>query len=195
MGETTASDRVRLSCQPSKSGATLVFAYTVENRGPGDVYVMDATPSVDPSTRQTRANDQVAVVILGPEDDAIIGKFIAPVPTERRVAMPVVPLAFKLAPGSVMNRKLAVPFPLAECSPYFSDLLLRQYEIVDIKAVRFTIGYWLAERDGIATAPVPYASELLAVVTRENVRNDLCTQRFPTTGLQLFKRTDAFPRL
>ncbi|HEY0419393.1 MAG TPA: hypothetical protein VGC80_07720 [Acetobacteraceae bacterium] len=173
----------------------LVFAYTVENPGPGDLYVMDATPSIDPATRQPKADDQAAVVMLGPGDDAIIGKFIAPLPATRRVAMPVIPLAVRLLPGAMLDRRLEVPLPLAEISPYFADLPLRRYQPVDIKGVRFTIGYWDANAEGVAAAPAAFAPGLVAVVTRAPMRAATCTQRFPTTGLQLFKRTDDFPRL
>jgi hypothetical protein len=42
---------------------------------------------------------------------------------------------------------------------------------------------------------VDYAPGLSVVVTRNTGRSARrVSQRFPTTGLQIFKRTDAFPR-
>jgi hypothetical protein len=190
-----ASVDLLLSCKPNREGNSLVFPYTLQNRGGVDVYVMDAFPSVDPASHIARANDQASVVILGAEGDAVIGKFIAPLPGDRRVALSVVPLARRLAPGETIERRLEVQMPLAEASPYFADLPLRGYEMIDIRGVAFTIGYWSAQLEGFATAPADYAPGLFVVALRDPRRGALrVTQRFPVKGLQLFKRGDAFPR-
>src|SRR5262245_30442624 len=42
---------VTLECQATRVGTHLVFSYHVTNGSDADVYVMDAVPSVDPSTR------------------------------------------------------------------------------------------------------------------------------------------------
>jgi hypothetical protein len=79
--------------------------------------------------------------------------------------------------------------------PPLVDLPLRQYEVVDIQGVVISIGYWIAGTDGLAVLPVEYAPELLTVVTRNTIRSARrVSQRFPTRSLQLFKRTDKFPR-
>ena len=58
-----------------------------------------------------------------------------------------------------------------------------------------TIGYWVAGADGLVATPAEYAPDLFTVVTRNTLKSALrVTQRFPTTSLQLFKRTDQFPR-
>jgi len=125
----------------------------------------------------------------------MIGKFAAPLPTDRRIAVPVFPLARRLRAGTGLEGRIEIPLPLAETSPYFPDLTLRQYEIVDIKGVLLTIGYWLAGSDGFFADPTDYAADLFVVETRNTMRSALrVSQRFPTTGLQLFRRTDAFPR-
>jgi hypothetical protein len=191
----TAAGDLRLSCRPGKTGNLLHFTYTLENCGTADVYAMHAVPSLDPASGEARAREQVAVVILGPDQDAVLGKFMAPLPTDRRVAVPVLPLARHLPVGASLEARLEIALPLAETSPYFADLTLRQYEIVDIKAVVFTIGYWEAGRDGLVATPTDYAPGLFTVATR-NSRGSArrATQRFPTTGLQLFRRLDLFPR-
>lgn len=192
-GEGTAG--LRLSCRPGRSGNQLIFPYALRNEGSAEVYVMDAIPSLDPDTRTLRATDQAAVVILGPEGDAVLGRFAAPPPRDRRMALPVMPLACRLPPGGTLERQLTVPLPLAETSPYFADLPLRRYEIVEIKGIVLTIGYWLAGVDHLAAAPVEDRPDLFAVTTRNTAKSARrIAQRFPTTGLQLFKRTDAFPR-
>jgi hypothetical protein len=182
---------LQLNCQPSKAGNLLVFPYTLENRGPGEVYAMHALPSGG----EAKANDSAAVVISAENGDAMIGKFAAPLPTDRRIAVPVFPLARRLRAGTGLEGRIEIQLPLAETSPYFPDLTLRQYEIVEIKGVLLTIGYWLAGSDGFFADPTDYAADLFVVETRNTMRGALrVSQRFPTTGLQLFRRTDAFPR-
>jgi hypothetical protein len=186
---------LRLSCQPAKVSGVLLFPYTLENRGNVDVYAMHALPGQDRATGEVRVNDQAAVVILGGDGDAILGKFAAPLPTDRRIAVPVLPLARHLPAGARLEGRIEIPIPLAETSPYFPDLTLRKYQVVDIRGVVFTIGYWLAGVDGLVANPADYAPELSVVVTRDTRRSARrVSQRFPTTGLQIFKRTDAFPR-
>ena len=185
---------LRLSCRPGKSGNVLTFPYMLTNEGPGEVYAMDALPSVDRASRQPRADANAAVVILG-DGDAILGKFAAPLPGDRRIALPVLPLARRLPAGTCLEGQLERPPPLAETSPYFAYLRLRQYEIVDIRGVRFTIGYWPAGLDNLVAVPADYAPDLFIVMTRNTMASARrVAQRFPTTGLQLFKRSDAFPR-
>jgi hypothetical protein len=184
-----------LACHPGRVGNLLTFPYSVENRGGTDLYVMDALPSVDRASSKARADENTAVVILGAEGEAIVGKFPAPLPTNRRIAVPVLPLARLLPAGANLDGRLEIPIPLAETSPYFADLSLRKYEIVEIKGVVFTIGYWPAGVDGLVATPADYAPDRFVVVTRNTLKSALsATQRFPTSHLQLFRRTDAFPR-
>jgi hypothetical protein len=186
---------LRLTCRPGKSGNTLVFPYTLENQGPGEIYAMHAVPSVDPASGEARANENAAVVIASEGGDAIVGKFIAPLPTDRRIALPIFPLARRLPAGASIEGNIEIPMPLAETSPYFADLPLRRFEMIDIKGVEFIIGYWLAAPVRMSVEPCEYAPDLFVVSTRDPARAARrISQSFPTTGLQLFKRTDAFPR-
>jgi hypothetical protein len=186
---------LQLDCRPSKAGNVLIFPYTLQNQGSVDVYAMHALPGTDLQSRQARANETAAIVIADNGGDAIIGKFAAPLPTDRRVAVPVLPLACHLPAGASLQGRIEIPLPLAETSPYFPDLPLRRYEVVDIKGVVLTIGYWPVGVDYLAARPAEYAPDLFIVVTGDTLKSAMrVTQRFPTTGLQLFKRTDAFPR-
>ena len=195
MSDTPTRADLQLSCQPSKAGNLLIFPYRLENRGPAEVYAMHALPSVDPATGEAKANEAMAVVISAENGDAIIGKFAAPLPSDRRIAVPIFPLARRLPAGAGLDGRIEIPLPLAETSPYFPDLTLRQYEIIELKGVSLTIGYWLAGSEGLFADPTDYAADLCVVETRNTMRSALrVSQRFPTSGLQLFKRTDAFPR-
>lgn len=186
-----------LSCRPAREGRTLVFEYSLFNPGKLDVYVHDAMPLVDRETRAASANSGAISIIHSPSGDAIIGKFIPPMPSSLRPAVPITPLAHRLAPGEAMERRLEAPEPLAETSPYLPDLLLWQYEVVDIAAVVFTIAYWISGGDGFAVMPTPYAKGLFSVVLTgggPGAGTMLVSQRFATRGLQIFRRTDSFPR-
>jgi hypothetical protein len=195
MSDDRNSATMRLECRPSKAGNLLLFPYTLENQGPGEVYAMHALASADSASHAAQANDTAAIVIASDNGDAIIGKFVAPLPADRRIAVQVFPLARRLPAGAKLEGRIEIPLPLAETSPYFPDLTLRGYEMAEIKGVALTIGYWIAGNDGFAAFPAEYVPDLFIVETRNTARSaQRVSQRFPTTGLQLFRRTDAFPR-
>jgi hypothetical protein len=190
----SAQDGLFLTCRPGKFGNSLSFPYTLENRSRSILYPMHAMPSIA-ANGDASVQEGSAVVILGGAGDVILGKFAAPLPTDRQVAVPAVPLAKRLLPGDRLEGLVQIPMPLAETSPYFADLPLRQYEMIGFDAVVFTMGYWVDGIDGLAAAPVDYAPDLFVVVTRKTLRSVRhATQRFPTKGLQIFRRLDAFPR-
>ena len=185
---------IQLRCQPGKEGDLLVFSYQLENLGVVDVYVMDAVAAVDGASGATKPNFQ-SVVLAGSTGDAVIGKFMAPLPTDRRMAMPVLPLARPLPAKASFQGRIEVPLPLAEASPYFADLPLRQYEMVEITEVTFSLGYWVDGADGMTARRLEDARDLFAITTRNTLRSARrVSQRFPTRSLQLLKRTDQFPR-
>lgn len=186
---------LQLSCRCEIAGHHALFTYSVQNMGEVDVYVMDATPSVDPRTRDAQANDQAALVMLTVDGDLVVGKFMAPLPTDRRVAVPVVPLASRLQPGETLERLLRMPTPLTETTPYLPDRPRPECEVIDISDVVFTIGYWVAGSDDLAVAPASYAPDLFAVTTGQTgVGAARLRQRLSVLGLQVCKRRDAFPR-
>jgi hypothetical protein len=167
----------------------------VENQGPAEAYLMDAIAAIDIGSGLAKPNPRSVVVLAGPAEDVVVGKFMAPLPIDRRIAVPISPLAQRLAAGATLQGRVEIPLPLAETSPYFGDLPLRQYEVAEIKGVIFTIGYWLAGVDGMAALPLEDSPELFTVTTRNTQRSARhVSQRFPTRALQLLKRTDQFPR-
>jgi hypothetical protein len=173
----------------------LTFPYRLENTGPDELFVMDAMPAIDPQSRKAVVDENAAVVICGEDGEVRLGKFIAPLPQDRRVALPIIPLARRLAVGETLDGRLEILLPLAETSPYFADLSLRQYEIVEVRRVVFTIGYWVAGNDALVATPADFAPGRVSVVTRNTARSAReVAQAFPTNGLQLFRRSDAFPR-
>jgi hypothetical protein len=186
-----------LTCRPRRENRRFIFEYVIFNPGERDVYVQDAMPAVDRDSKAASANQAAVSVIHAPSGDAIVGKYVPPMSANLRPAVPIAPLARLLGSGQSLDRKLEVPEPLAETSPWLPDLLLRQYEITDIPAITFMVGYWVVGDPGFGAMPAPYADGLFRIAfgaggPAESTR--LVNQRFATRGLQIFRRTDDFPR-
>jgi hypothetical protein len=177
--------QLQLSCHPAKVDDALVFPCLINNPGPSDVFVMDGVASLDRETRSAYAIEPRSVLIDA-SGDAIIGRFIPPMPTDRQIATPVVPLARRLPPGGELERRVEIPAPYAETSPWLPDLPTA------ISGVVLAIGYWPAGSDGLAATEAPYAPGF-HVISPACV-GSLVTQRFPTTGLRFLQRTDGLPR-
>lgn len=186
---------LQLTCQPNKVAGHLTFAYRIENQGAVAVLVMDAMPGVDPETGEASARTGAAAVLCGQDGMVLLGKFIPPLPQDRRLLAPDLPLCVRLEPGKALERELLLPLPFAEASPYFADLPLRGYAPAEVKGVIFAIGYWPADTRGLYSAAAAYAPEHLVVTpTVAPVRAGLAWRRFPTNRLEILRRGDAFPR-
>lgn len=184
-----------LTCRPNKVADAFTFAYRAENQSAVPLYVMDAMPSVDPATRAARANPQSSVVLLQPDGTALLGKFIAPLPQDRVLMAPDLPLCARLEPGQAIERELRVPLPFAEASPYFPDLRLREYQIAEVTGIVFAIGFFAADTRGLFAAPAVYAPDFHVLsATIAPVVAGLAAQLLPVKRIEILKRTDAFPR-
>lgn len=189
------SGALHLACRPNKVADAFTFAYRAENQGATPLYVMDAMPSVDPKTRATSANPQAAVVLLRDDGIALLGKFIAPLPLDRVLMAPDLPLCVRLDPGQAIERELRVPLPFAEASPYFADLRLREYEMAEVTGIVFAIGYFAVDTAGLYAAAAAYAPEYHVLSpTVAPVMAALAWQTLPVKKLEILKRTDVFPR-
>jgi len=189
------SGALRLRCQPNKVGQSFVFTYRIENTGPVALFVMDAMPMVEPGSPAVTANPHSAAVLLREDGNALLGKFIAPLPQDRILLAPDLPLCVRLEPGEGIDRELRVPLPFAESSPYFPDLTLRGYAPVEVSGVIFAIGYVAADLPGLYAAPAAYAPELHVLsLTIAPVMAGLAWQMLPVKKLEILKRLDDFPR-
>jgi hypothetical protein len=186
---------LRLVCHPNKVADSFVFAYRVENQSAGPLLVMDAMPHLDAEAGAMRANPQAAPVILRADGIALVGKFIAPLPQDRVLLAPDLPLCARIEPGAAIERELRVPLPFAETSPYFPDLRLRDYELAEVKGLIFAIGYFPADTPGLYAAPAAYAPDLhvLAPTIAPVVAGLACNQ-VGVKRLEILRRRDAFPR-
>lgn len=195
MDAATSRGALHLICQPNKVGAVFTFAYRAENHGPVPLYVMDAMPSVDHATHEVRANPQASAAILRADGMVLLGKFLAPLPQDRVVVAPDLPLCARLEPGQAIERELQVPLPFAEASPYFPDLRLREYELAEVAGIVFAIGFFAADTRGLYAAPAPYAPEYHVLSpTVAPVLAGLAHQVLPVKRLEILRRKDAFPR-
>ena len=66
---------------------------------------MDALGGVDASGA-AKPNTQWVVVLAGPGSDATVARMIPPLPTDRRIAMPVIPLARRLRQGETLEGRI-----------------------------------------------------------------------------------------
>jgi len=186
---------LHLVCHPNKVEGAFVFAYRIENQSAVAQFVMDAMPSVDPETGNARANPQSAPVLLRPDGVAVLGKFIAPLPQDRVLLAPDLPLCVRLDPGQAIERELRVPLPFAEASPYLPDLRLREYELAEVKAIAFAIGHFPLDTPGLYAAPAAYAPEYQVLApTLAPVVAGLAWQLLPVKKLEILRRKDDFPR-
>ena len=126
---------VTLSCRPDRAGNRLIFPYIVENHGIADIYVMDAVVVPERTSGRPVLDRNAPVIWLGGDGFARVLQGIAALPPDRDVDVRVIPLAARLPPGESLERRLEVPLPLAEVSPYYPDLPLREYELTDIQGV------------------------------------------------------------
>lgn len=186
---------LHVTCQPSKAPDALVFAYRAENQSAVPLFVMDAMPQVDPASRAVSANDQSAPVLLRGGGVAVLGKFIAPLPQDRILIAPDLPLCVRLDPGAAIERELRIPLPFAEGSPYFPDLSLREYTPAEVTGVILAIGFVRADTPGVHTAPAAYAPGLHVLsFALAPIVAGLASRLLPVKKLEILQRCDDFPR-
>jgi hypothetical protein len=186
---------VVFACRPDRAGNKLIFPYTITNHGSADVYVMDAVPTVDPATRQAVVDRHAVVIWLGADGFAHILKGIPPLPEDRDLYGHVIPLAARLAPEATLERSLEVPLPLAETSPYYPDLPLREYQLTDVQGVMLAVGFLRSTVDGFGAETAAGAADLYRVWGKDTLgQTELVSCAFPSRQLQILKRPDHFPR-
>ena len=188
---TVGARQLQLDCRPARVGNALAFPYVIENPGPDVVYVMDAVACADPATRAACAGERMAVLISA-ADNAIVGTFIPPMPADRQIAVPVIPLARRLAAGDVLEHRLEISPPYAETSLWLPDPTPQQFSAADVNGVVLAIAYWPADMAGLVATEAAYAPGLFAITPPYG--GAVVSLRFPTTGLRFSRRTDAFPR-
>ena len=80
------------------------------------------------------SEDTAAIVIEAETGDLIVGHVHAASSDRSAHRGPADPLVRHVPGGGFLEGRIEVPLPLAETSPYFPDLTLRRYEIVNTRA-------------------------------------------------------------
>jgi hypothetical protein len=85
--------------------------------------------------------------------------------------------------------------PLAETSPYFPDLLLRDYRQQEIQGIRLKVEYLPVTVEGFGAQSVDYAPDLFRVWGRNTpAQVEHLSSAFDTRQLSIMVRPDDFPR-
>jgi hypothetical protein len=193
---TLPGPEVAMTCQPTRKGDMIVFAYTIENRGQQDVYVFDAVAERSPTDRNAAiANPDHVTIWRDARQYAHVLKGVAALPIGRSVSVRIIPLAAALHAGESLERVLTLAMPLAEHSPYFPVGRVQDYRLEEIKGVSLTVEYLPASAPGFTATPVDFAPGLYRVAASQTIpalRRVDCA--FVTRGLHLLVRTDAYPR-
>jgi hypothetical protein len=185
----------RLVCKPGKADGKLIFSYQFTNDSSDVVYVVEAMPELDKKSKKLKPDKDFLVTICGDDGMAIVARTIPPSPAKRALAGPFLPLVSRLAPGASVQRQIAAPLPWAESSPYFPDLPLRQYEAVAVTSTTFAVGFWRASIPGLVAAQSTYAPEFFQFSCPDPAAAlQYAHLRFPTSGLEILRRLDDFPR-
>ncbi|MBR0668379.1 hypothetical protein GXW71_28765 [Roseomonas hellenica] len=184
---------LHLVCRPDRADRHLVFPYEVTNAGPVPLLVMDAWPRTAEGSRS--ADPDLAQVLLRDDGIAVVGKFVPAVPPGMRIAAPLLPLCTVLRPTETLMRELRIPLPLAEQSPYLPELRLSSYRPRELRGVLFAIGWWPLAQPELVAGPAAFAPGLQVVAPIGALPPaGTAIQRFPTTKLEILRRSDAFPR-
>jgi hypothetical protein len=184
--------RVTFQSRPEMAGNELTFSYVAINEGPGEVYVADAFHRVDPVTRTPSADREAVVIALQADGYALILRGLPPMPPFP-VTRRVIPLMHRLHSGERLERRVPVPLPLAETSPYQPYGNIRDYVMRPIEGVVLALDWISAGADGFVATPAAGAEDLFTIYVA-NLTQDMqrLASRFPARGLSILQR--ASPR-
>jgi hypothetical protein len=194
--EVTVRD-VKLTCQFELSPEAIAMRYAVVNAGETDIYLMDAYPAVDQSTRTAFADFKSVYVCWKSPSLALVLKGIPPLPSDKLVTVRVMPLATKIAPRGEVQRSISVPLPLREQSPwYYPPLEEKNYEKTTIRTIDFAIQFLRSTVEGFEAEPVDFAPDLYRVRGKRTVgQAETIHYEIDAREVNFWKRRDRFTRL
>ena len=194
MAEQAQADVV-FECQPHKLAKSLAFSYSLANRSKSDLYVLDAFPAVEPGSKRAFADLNGVFVSATPDGAVYLLKGIPPLPADRQVWQSIIPLGSKLAPEGKLGRNFEIPLPLAEQSPYYVDLPLRDYQLEDVRQVTLIVHFLRSTVEGFKAEPVDYAEGFFRVSGKNTMGQvESVASSFPTKSLTILMRKDRFAR-
>jgi hypothetical protein len=162
---------VSLSAQHVLSSSELRIRYTIANKSKGDIYVLDAR-------RVRGANGQPAVaadlssLVKNDAGDAEVLVGIAPLPDNKLVAVRIMPVATKLAPGASQTRELRpIPLPLTEQTPYVTTDEIANAQITTVRQVVLGVQFIRASTPALVATPLPFAPSFYDVKTPQTAED------------------------
>lgn len=162
---------VSLTAQPALSSSELRVRYTIANKSAGDIYVLDAR-------RVRGANGQPAVatdlcsVFKNDEDDGEVLVGIAPLPANKMVAVRIMPVATKLAPGASQTRELRpIPLPLTEQTPYVTADEIARAQATTVRRLVLSVQYLRASTPSLVATALPFAPGFFDVKTPQTAED------------------------
>jgi len=197
--ENVANEAIRdvsFTCTLSKGENELIIKYTIKNTGAKDIYVLDAYPRIDPTSRVASADLKSFYLSFKGPSSAIVLKGVPPLPS-MPVAVRVMPLGTKVEPNADLSREVVLPMPLRERSDwYYAPLAPEEYGTESVDRIVFNLQFIRSTVECFDAKPAPYAPEFF-VVNAQNVARQAETVReqFPIDRTPVFVRKDLFPRL
>ena len=187
---------VKFEAKIAKGEDALTLTYVVTNSSSNDVYLLDAHPSVDPTTRAASADLKQFYLCLRGKSTAYFLKGVPPLPSVP-VTVRVMPLGTKIEPSATVVREIRIPLPLRERNDWYyppappEDYTIGSVDhlVVDVQILRNSV-------DGFQAIPAHYAPEFFVVKGKniptqvENLRKE-----FNFEKLSLFIRKGMFTRL
>jgi hypothetical protein len=187
---------VALNCRFEFSPEKLTVHYTVTNQSGADIYLLDAFPAVDQTSRTGYADLKGVYICEGQGGAAHLLKGIPPLPAGKTVTVRVMPLGTKLAPGARLERKFDLKLPLEEQSPYYGQLKPEDHSVSEINKVRLTVQYIPATAEDFQADPAHYAPAFFIVRTKHTVGDAMNLDcETGVKDLTLLKRKDGFTRI
>ena len=193
---TNATHDVTLACHSEFLPDKLLVRYEVTNRWVKDIYILDAVPAVDQSSRTAVVDLNSVFLCWRPPATALLLKGITPLPANKTVVVRIIPLGTKLAPGQKIERTFEVPLPLREQSIYYAPVKMEEMADTKVGNMSLVVQFIRSTVEGFNAVPAPYAPKFFIVRGKNTVGQAESREcQFHDAEVRLLKRTDMFTRL
>ena len=173
----------------------LNVSYDLTNRTKEDIYVLDIFPNYDLETMKPSVNLNNTVTVWSEPDGVRLVRGLPPYPQEKDMSAFYTPYTSKVGPGETLKRRLELPLPLVEFSPYYSPLETAKYEAVDVTRIRLTVNFIKSSAEGLEAKEVEFAKGVFFVKSKFLIRDTRQVDKEFTTGpIRLLKYPETFTR-
>ena len=163
---------VSLSAQLTESATELRVRYTIKNSSAEDIFVLDGMRARGAGEGETVVDTSSYSLFPSGTGDATILVGIPPLPANKLVAVRIMPVATKLAPGASLSRELKpVPMPLTQRSPYVTPEELRTPETMTVQSLVLGVQFLRASVPSLVVTALPFSATHVAVKTAQTVQD------------------------